>query len=419
MENKNIRICAAWIALMAIIVMISSAGVSAQVLPGTAIRVTMINQEPDPVDAGQYVTVKFRVENIGIDMAKSVVFQLMPDFPFSLDPGTNATKSVGSLVGVQDANNAVTLEYRIKVDPQALSGSTELKLRYNIDSSGWVELPAFQVRVRRYFLGLSIDSIATSQEYFEPGKQNDVTISVKNMADSPMRSVSVSLSLEGTTPFAPIGSGTEKRAYSIQPGQTQNFTFGLLTSPDTALGLYKIPIAIEYIDEANNNHTISDILGIVVNAKPEISVRIDSSAIKSAGSSGKITLKLVNLGIGDVRFLNLKFSDTPDLTIVSGNEQYIGQLSSDDYDTADINAYVARANEGIVEIPVTLDYSDAMGNSYEQNESVVLRIYSAAEQRKLGISSKTSPLWILLIVIIIAVGIVFYRKRKRRSLKRQ
>jgi len=419
MENKNIRICAAWIALMAMIVMISSAGVSAQVLPGTAIRVTMINQEPDPVDAGQYVTVKFRVENIGIDMAKNVVFQLMPDFPFSLDPGTNATKSVGSLVGVQDANNAVTLEYRIKVDQQALSGSTNLKLRYNIDSSGWVELPAFQVRVRRYFLGLSIDSIATSQEYFEPGRQNDVTISVKNMADSPMRSVSVSLSLEGTTPFAPIGSGTEKRAYSIQPGQTQNFTFQLLTSPDTILGLYKISIAIEYIDEANNNHTISDILGIVVNAKPEISVRIDSSAIKSAGSSGKITLKLVNLGIGDVRFLNLKFSDTPDLTIVSGNEQYIGQLSSDDYDTADINAYVARANEGIVEIPVTLDYSDAMGNSYEQNESVVLRIYSAAEQRRLGISSGKSPLWILLIVIIIAVGIVFYRKRKRRSPKRQ
>jgi len=419
MENKNIRICAAWIALMAIIVMISSAGASAQVLPGTAIRVNMINQEPDPVDAGQYVTVKFRVENIGIDMAKNVVFQLMPDFPFSLDPGTNATKSVGSLVGVQDANNAVTLEYRIKVDQQALSGSTNLKLRYNIDSSGWVELPAFQVRVRRYFLGLSIDSIATSQEYFEPGRQNDVTISVKNMADSPMRSVSVSLSLEGTTPFAPIGSGTEKRAYSIQPGQTQNFTFQLLTSPDTILGLYKISIAIEYIDEANNNHTISDILGIVVNAKPEISVRIDSSAIKSAGSSGKITLKLVNLGIGDVRFLNLKFSDTPDLTIVSGNEQYIGQLSSDDYDTADINAYVARANEGIVEIPVTLDYSDAMGNSYEQNESVVLRIYSAAEQRRLGISSGKSPLWILLIVIIIAVGIVFYRKRKRRSLKRQ
>jgi len=343
----------------------------------------------------------------------------MPDFPFSLDPGTNATKSVGSLVGVQDANNAVTLEYRIKVDQQALSGSTNLKLRYNIDSSGWVELPAFQVRVRRYFLGLSIDSIATSQEYFEPGRQNDVTISVKNMADSPMRSVSVSLSLEGTTPFAPIGSGTEKRAYSIQPGQTQNFTFQLLTSPDTILGLYKISIAIEYIDEANNNHTISDILGIVVNAKPEISVRIDSSAIKSAGSSGKITLKLVNLGIGDVRFLNLKFSDTPDLTIVSGNEQYIGQLSSDDYDTADINAYVARANEGIVEIPVTLDYSDAMGNSYEQNESVVLRIYSAAEQRRLGISSGKSPLWILLIVIIIAVGIVFYRKRKRRSPKRQ
>jgi len=419
MENKNIRICAAWIALMAIIVMISSAGASAQVLPGTAIRVNMINQEPDPVDAGQYVTVKFRVENIGIDMAKNVVFQLMPDFPFSLDPGTNATKSVGSLVGVQDANNAVTLEYRIKVDQQALSGSTNLKLRYNIDSSGWVELPAFQVRVRRYFLGLSIDSIATSQEYFEPGRQNDVTISVKNMADSPMRSVSVSLSLEGTTPFAPIVSGTEKRAYSIQPGQTHNFTFQLLTSPDTILGLYKISIAIEYIDEANNNHTISDILGIVVNAKPEISVRIDSSAIKSAGSSGKITLKLVNLGIGDVRFLNLKFSDTPDLTIVSGNEQYIGQLSSDDYDTADINAYVARANEGIVEIPVTLDYSDAMGNSYEQNESVVLRIYSAAEQRRLGISSGKSPLWILLIVIIIAVGIVFYRKRKRRSPKRQ
>lgn len=409
----------AWIALMAIIMILSSVSAAAATLPGKAIRVTMINQEPDPVDAGQYVTVKFRVENVGSDIAKNVVFQFVQDFPFSVDPGQNDTKELGSLVALQNSDNAATLEYTIKVDESALSGTAGLKLRYNVDNSGWVELSSFPLRVRRYFMGLSIDSITSTPDYFEPGKENQIVISLKNMADSPMRDVSVSLSLAGTTPFAPIGSGSEKRAYSIQQGETQDFSFMILSAPDTAMGVYKIPLTITYRDESNSNHTIADVVGVVVNAKPKLDVRLDSSAITSSGSNGKVTIKIVNSGTGDVKFLNVKFSDSDEVKIISGENQYIGQLSSDDYETADITAYAEKTKASSILIPLTLTYSDAMGNNYTQSENVEIRLYSAAEERAMGLNSGKSPVGIILVLAIVIIGIVIYRRRRKHSQKKQ
>jgi hypothetical protein len=427
MENKNVlhnqrtekTMHLAWIAVISVILIISSFSAAAESLPGRAIRVSMINQEPDPVDAGQYVTVKFRVENAGIETARNVVFEVVQDFPFSLDPGKNAATNLGTLLALQNSENAATLEYTIKVDEKALSGTAGLKLRYNIDNSGWVELSSFPLRVRRYFMGLSIDSVSSAQEYFEPGKENEVTISLKNMADSPMRDVSVSLSLAGTTPFAPIGSGSEKRAYSLSPGETRNFTFKLLSAPETLMGVYKVPLTITYRDESNSNHTVSDVLGIVVNSRPKIDVRLESSAVKSAGSSGKITIKVVNSGTGDVKFLNMKFPDSSEIKIISGSNQYIGQLSSDDYETSDITAYVEKTKAGAVSIPVELSYSDAMGNIYDKTENVELRLYSSAEQRAMGINSGKSPVGIILAIAIVAVGIIVYSRRKKHMQKKQ
>ena len=48
------------------------------------IEATMINYDPDPAEAGRYVTVRFKIENSGAENAKDMVVELLPKYPFSL-----------------------------------------------------------------------------------------------------------------------------------------------------------------------------------------------------------------------------------------------------------------------------------------------------------------------------------------------
>ena len=61
------------------------------------INVTMINHEPDPAEAGRYVTVRFKIENSGAENAEDITVELLPEYPFSLDPGEGAVKYIGSV----------------------------------------------------------------------------------------------------------------------------------------------------------------------------------------------------------------------------------------------------------------------------------------------------------------------------------
>src|SRR3989338_623131 len=60
-------------------------------------KVTMLNQMPDPAEPGKYVDVRFKFENNGSKVAKNVEAEILPQYPFTLDPGTSAIKSLGSI----------------------------------------------------------------------------------------------------------------------------------------------------------------------------------------------------------------------------------------------------------------------------------------------------------------------------------
>ena len=91
--------------LITFVLLIASA--SAAVLTGlmtswpietdSIMRVTMINQIPDPAEPGKYVDLRFKFENNGSKAAENVEAEILPQYPFSLDPGTSAVKSLGSI----------------------------------------------------------------------------------------------------------------------------------------------------------------------------------------------------------------------------------------------------------------------------------------------------------------------------------
>jgi len=48
------------------------------------LKVTFVSQTPDPVEPGKVVEIRWKIENIGSAAAEDVMFELLPEYPFSL-----------------------------------------------------------------------------------------------------------------------------------------------------------------------------------------------------------------------------------------------------------------------------------------------------------------------------------------------
>ncbi|MBC8495802.1 hypothetical protein H8D36_06620, partial [archaeon] len=79
---------------------------------------TLMKYEPQPAEPGKYVKVYIKLENSGSGTSENVLMKLVPEFPFSLDPG----KSTDEFVGLLGGGSFHVAEYNLKVDEKAVEG---------------------------------------------------------------------------------------------------------------------------------------------------------------------------------------------------------------------------------------------------------------------------------------------------------
>jgi hypothetical protein len=99
-----------------------------------SLKTTFMNQDPYPADPGSYVDLLFKVENWGTKNAENVIFELMPEYPFSLDPGVSATKELGTIGGLQTDEKAYFVKYKVRVDKDAIDDEYEIKVKSTYDN---------------------------------------------------------------------------------------------------------------------------------------------------------------------------------------------------------------------------------------------------------------------------------------------
>ena len=379
------------------------------------IEVTLINQEPDPAEPGNYVDVRFKLDNNGSEEARNVEVEILHQYPFSLDPGREALRSAGTLQSRQRGDVGVIVKYRLRVDKNAVEGENEIRIKYRIDKGVWVEPEEFFIDVQTYDAILAINSVSVDNDFFEPGSSGILRIGVVNEADSLIKDVKAWLDL-GDIPFAPLGSTNEKSIYQIDAKKAHEFSFELLAKPEAESGVYQVPLKISYSDELNKGYIKNGTIRIIVNAKPDISVTLDKSEVYEPGKAGEIVVKVVNKGVTDIKFMNVKLGKSNNYKIISSDEVYLGNIDSDDFETADFDLFVENTNEKQVELPLTLEYKDANNNNYRDRISLKLDLYTAAEAKKFGLKKENGTVGFLIIVAIVVAGLFYYRKRtKKRS----
>ncbi len=421
--------------ILGLIALLTIFSAMAQDVFAPEINITLMSQDPDPVAPGRYVELRFKIINDRRDtIAENFQIMLDSTYPFSLDANEEAVKSLGSIPGYGNSRNIQIVKYKVRVDEKAVEGSNPIIVKYKHGKLDWVS-QEFYVDIQTVDANLAIISVETNPEMIKPGEKAIVNIKVKNMADSPMKDITMKLDLalssflRSTTisatesitafnamPFAPLGSATEQKTYTLSSGEEYEFAYNLIAYSDAESRIYKIPIIITYYDELGNQHTKNDIIGLIVGTKPEMSVLIDETDLYVGKKTGIVTVKIINKGFTDIKFLDINAENTDKLEILSAKEVYIGNVDSDDYETADFKVYVngglEAKKERNVKFPIIVEYRDANNNFYSDKYELDLAILT---QSKLGESSNSGSTGLILIVVLVVVGFFVYRRIRKKK----
>ncbi|MBI4451835.1 hypothetical protein HY637_00250 [Candidatus Woesearchaeota archaeon] len=383
------------------------------------LRVSISMQDPDPVEPGKEVEISFKIENNGTT-ADNVVFEVAPEHPFSLVPGESAAKSIGTIGTSQNGKQNVIIRYKLKVAQDAIDGNHEIKVRYKSeDFDSWVIIEKLMIKVQSHDAIIAVDKFVTEPNIVAPGSKAKLTILLKNYATSLLKDIKLVLDLgksgDEITPFSPIGSTNEKVLAYIEPQSTKSIEFELLADADAVSKSYKIPMSIRYSDATNKNYSKSNIITVIVGDEPDVSVGIDSATIYNAGNAGEITVKIVNKGLPDMKFVNVKLERSDKYRIISPAEVYIGNIDSDDYETAEFKLFVEKTSDKKVVMPLAVEYKDANNKDYKNVVNLELPLYTSPEAKKLGLVKGNGNItWVFLAVLAVA-GFFGYRVWKKRK----
>lgn len=273
-----------------------------------------------------------------------------------------------------------------------------------------------------FVAAVSITDVTSSPTEVVPGEVVSITIEIENIFEDYVYNLNVKLDLSGEdVPFAPYQSSSEKFLDELRDGNKEDFKFKLITLPETHTGIYKIPVEISYNYEGENDTVLEgqkqELISITVNSEPELKVYLDDSMILIKGKENTVTLKIINSGLSDIKFLYVTPSDATGLKFISEKEQYVGDIDSDDFDNAEYSIIVNADAPNSITLLVTLNFMDATNKEFTETTNLVLKTYSLKEARGFGLVDKPKIIPYLVIFGLFVIYIV-YRFLKKRKLKK-
>jgi len=263
---------------------------------------------------------------------------------------------------------------------------------------------------------LVINSVTTSPDKIAPGETTDIGIALKNNAEDDITDISISLDLKDL-PLAPFDSGSQYGFDTIESGKTKQVAFKLVAFNDANSGIYKVPVIMSYRDINNELVTKQSLISIMINSEPIIDVNIEDELFLK-GQNNKVTIKVINKGLADVKFLEISSGTSAYYTVLSSSKIYIGDVDSNDFQTSEITILFKENAPNTLTIPLNIIYKDATNKEYNENRDVSLKVYTNQEAVNLGLIEKSYNSYYVLGIIALILMFILYRViRNSRKIK--
>jgi len=262
---------------------------------------------------------------------------------------------------------------------------------------------------------LVINSVFTNPAEVQPGEKISVELAIENNLNEDIENVVISLDLSDV-PFSPYQSSNQISLDKIKEDKEKEVEFELIADSDAESGAYKIPVKISYLINDSEKES-SGLIGLIVKANPNLELSSESILIK--GRNSNLNIKITNSGLGDAKLLSLKIKNVVGIKVIGSNKAYIGDIDSDDFDTAEFKISVNENAPSTINLPVEIAYKDSRNNEIKENKQISLRIYTEQEAIELGLIKKSNILNIVLGLGILIVLFIIYRKLRKVLKKRR
>ncbi|MFH1307494.1 MAG: hypothetical protein ABIH72_01430 [archaeon] len=265
---------------------------------------------------------------------------------------------------------------------------------------------------------LDLKNIQSAPSEVKPGEQVKISMNIENNFDTAVQNVRVSLDLRDL-PFAPSSSGVDRTFDEINDNNEKSISFNLEALPDAKAGVYKIPVIIGYtLNDIEKQD--SSLISLTITSLPELRVEYEDSLIK--GQENKLTIKIVNSGLGDAKFLIVNINNAPGIRVIGSSSAYIGDIDSDDFQSADFSIFIDSSAAKTISLPITIEYKDSSNKNQFQDENIILTAYTQQEAIQLGLIPKSNTgAYVSIAVLLILVYIVYriFKARKKRNKLKQ
>lgn len=384
------------------ILMLLVLALSVSAAGGSMVKASILRYEPTPAEQGNTVDIWIALNNAGTT-AKNVVVKFVPEFPFSLPDG-----QVGEIVaGSVAQTESKVIKFSVFVDSNAPNGDSNIKFQYSVDGGQWTQLET-PVSLQTQNAVLVVDEYKVDPSPIVPGQIVDLKLKLRNAGRIAVKNVDASIGLEDGK-FSTIGMGAMQRINYIGAGETEEISFKLASDTSTEVKVYNVPLTLSYQDERNKMLSSTARISLVVNAAPELSLTVDSTKFDSKKVPGTVSLKVVNKGVVDLKYVTVRLVQTPGYEILSPtNEAYVGNLDSDDFETVDFT--IKPLVEG-PRLSVQLEFKDPYNIDFAQQYDLPLRIITEKDLGKGGF-----PVGTVVIVLLVIGGVIYwyFRRKKKR-----
>ena len=309
---------------------------------GSNVDITLINQDPATAQPGEYVDLKFKISNQGQSPAEDTSVELVESFPFSLDPDVSGNRELGDMRGAAIGDDSYIVEYRVRVDENAVESENEISLKYTTGDDDFSVTRDFDI---------SVDDVGTDFE-LSAGKvsASSIPVNLDNIGDKSAESVHVVL---------PDQSGINKEGVetqvvgSMDSGENKEVDFAV--SNISVGSSYRFEI--HYTD--GNGVRRELVRNIDIGTIPVNPVQV---TVQSANPS-ETTFAVSNTGGEQISSVITQLQDE-NVNVSGSRTQVLGNLNSGDYTLATFDLESSEISTVDMEVSYT-DSSDIRRNSVE------------------------------------------------------
>lgn len=370
-----------------------------QVAANNELSVTNLAITPQPVLAGQNVTISFQIYD-SYGSLTNANLGLVGSYPLvNYSPtGTQLLSSVspGVYGGVP-----TYFVYRLSIPPNVQAGtySVYVYATYQLQSTSGgtttYSAASSNIPISFYISGVpNIVLSASPTTAIVPGSQFGVTLNALNSGTAQATNATITLLSSGN--FTVVGAATFNLG-TLQATATTTASAMLQANTTLKPGIRYVPAKLRYtlLNGQNVSKTVNVPVSVVVSS-PNLVPSIVSAQpqILYSGSNQTLTVSVQNIGVGVAKNVSIKFLTTPNITVgSSASGVFVGSIQPGSSTTVPVFITANKNdNQTYYSLPVQLVYSNAnYQNSVSKTAYLNITLQSTAQFNITSVNDNLAP----------------------------